>query len=178
MTAAPRIRAAVKGAGAAVKSAGVSGVAMAGAAACGVAMLALPALTAPALAQAITAAGLLAVAASLVGRWSPAATLAATAAIAQCVIARPATALIAADGLLILGFMLLVDAPRHAPPPAARRWLRAQAPATIAAVLVTGAVLAAITLPAASSAWIALAGTATAVAAYLIAIPRQRRPPG
>jgi hypothetical protein len=178
MTAALRIRAALKGAGAAVKDAAAGGVAMAGAAASGVAMLALPALTAPALAQVITAAGLLAVAASLAGRSSPAATLAAAAAIAQCVIAQPATALIAADGLLITGFMLLADAPRHAAPPAARRWLRAQVPGIIAAVLVTGTVLAAITLPAASSAWIALAGIAAAVAAYLIAIPRQPRPPG
>lgn len=176
----PRIFAAVVGAGATVKGAGagVNGVAVPGAAACGVLMLALPALTAPALAQTITALGLLAVAVSLTGRWLPAGTLAATAAITQCVIAQPAAALIAADGLLILGYLLLLDAPRHTRPPPTRRWLRAQIPGVLAAALVTGAVLAAITLAAAPSGWLALTGVAAAVAAYLIAIPRQPRPPG
>jgi len=177
MTTASRISAAVKGAGAAAKDAGVHSAAVSGAAASGVLMLALPALTAPALAQAITAVGLLAVAVSLTGRWPPAGTLAATAAIAQCVIAQPATALIAADGLLILGYLLLADAPRHTRSPATRRWLGAQLPGIMAAIPVTGAVLAAITRPAAPSAWIALAGIAAAAAAYLIAIPRQPHPP-
>lgn len=162
---------------AAIRAADVNRCATAGAAATGIVMLVLPALTAPAAAQAITAAGLLAVAISLINHRPPAGTLAAVAAIAQCVVTRPATLLIAPDGLLILGYLLLVDAPRHAPPGPVRRWLCVQVPGMMAAVLVSGAVLAAVALPAASSVWIALAGVAAAVAAYLIAIPGQRRPP-
>jgi len=141
-------------------------------------MLALPALTTAAMAQVITAVGLLAVAVSLAVRWSGVGTLAATAAIALCVLARPATVLIAADGLLVLGYLLLVDAPRHVQPPsAARQWLRAQVPISVAALLVCGVTLAAVTLPAAPSAWIAFTGVAAAVIAYLFAVPRGPRPP-
>src|SRR6266516_3239894 len=121
---------------------------------------------------------MLAVAASLAVRWAPVGTLAATAAIALCVLARPAAGILAADGLLILGYLLLVDAPRHVQPrQAARGWRRAQAPIAAAALPVCGATLAAVTLPAAPSAWIAFTGAAAAVIAYLFAVPRGPRPP-
>ncbi len=166
------------GVGHVLKRSGAVGAAVPCAAACGALMLALPALTTAAMAQVITAVGLLAVAVSLAVRWSGVGTLAATAAIALCVLARPATVLIAADGLLVLGYLLLVDAPRHVQPPsAARQWLRAQVPISVAALLVCGVTLAAVTLPAAPSAWIAFTGVAAAVIAYLFAVPRGPRPP-
>jgi len=166
------------GLGQVLQRTGADGAVVAFAAASGALMLALPALTAPATAQAITAVGVLAVAASLAVRWAPVGTLAATAAIALCVLARPAAGILAADGLLILGYLLLVDAPRHVQPrQAARGWRRAQAPIAAAALPVCGATLAAVTLPAAPSAWIAFTGAAAAVIAYLFAVPRGPRPP-
>ncbi len=101
----------------------------------GTAMIVLPALSLSGRGQALTVAGLLLVAASLaspLARWRGIGTLAALAAVAGSALGDPGTALLAVEGLLILGYLLLADAPagpcragsrrggcacRHPPPP-------------------------------------------------------------
>ncbi len=76
---------------------------------------------------------------------------------------------LAAEGLLILGYVLSADAP-----PALPGWLRHQIPLLVAALVATAAALAAFAVHRAASAWITLAGIAAAVAAYLAALPSLR----
>jgi hypothetical protein len=148
----------------------------------GLPMLVVPALAAPAVAAALTGAGVLAVIASLVTRAgrrrAPAATLAASIPVIQCAVWHPGIAGLAIEGLLILGYLIMLDGPERAGRTVAVRWLRSQAPAGIAGLAGTGAALAALALPSAASPWLVLAGLAAAVAAYLIAVPRQPRSPG
>ncbi len=55
------------------------------------------------------------------------------------------------------------------------RWLRHQLRLGVAGLIVTGAVLGALGLHQADSAWLTVAGLAATVAAYLIALPFPRR---
>lgn len=143
----------------------------------GTAMVLLPATGAPWPAQAVTAAGLLLVAATVAGplaRRTATGTLAGASAVVLSVFASPGTAGAAAEGLLILGYLLLLDAPRGATLPTLGRWLRLQAPAVAwgAAAAAAVAVALAVTVPV--SAWFAVAGVAAAVTATGIALPRLR----
>ncbi|MGE5293175.1 MAG: hypothetical protein ACM3ML_39525 [Micromonosporaceae bacterium] len=99
-------------------------------------------------------------------------TLAALAAVVQCTIWPPATAVIAAEGLIILGILLALDMPWRAPRATMWRWLRRQLPSWLTGAVGTAAVLAALAVPAVPSAWIAVTGLVAVAAAYLIAIPR------
>jgi hypothetical protein len=156
-------------------------VALIAARAClGTAMIILPALSLPGRYQALTVAGLLLVAASLarpLARWPWIGTLAAVAAVAVSALAHPGTALLAGEGLLILGYLLLADAPAAMPGRVAARWLRLQAPAAAWAVLASAAVLAGLSVRVRTSVWLVVAGAGAAVAATLIALPRRSRQP-
>jgi len=139
------------------------------------------ALSLPGRGQALTAAGLLLVAASLarpLARWRGTATLAAVAAIAGSALGHPGTGLLAAEGLLILGYLLLTDAPAAMPGRVAARWLRLQVPAAAWAALVSAAVVLGLSVQVGVSAWLVVAGATAAVAATVIALPwRSRQPP-
>jgi hypothetical protein len=101
------------------------------------------------------------------------ATLAVLAAAVQCTIRPPATAVIAAEGLVILGIVLALDVPWRAPSATTWRWLRRQLPGWLTGAFGTAAVLAALAVPVVPSAWIAVTGLVAVAAAYLIAIPRR-----
>jgi hypothetical protein len=100
-------------------------------------------------------------------------TLAALAAVIQCTLRPPATAVIAAEGLVILGVVLALDLPWRARRTTTWRWLCRQLPGWLTGALGTAAVLAALAVPAVPSAWIAVTGLVAVTAAYLIAIPRR-----
>ncbi len=150
----------------------VSGSLRAGA---GLLMLIVPALAAPPQALVLTGAGALLVGASVLGRfrrWTAAGTLAAVVPVIQCAAWPPGSVLLAAEGLLILGYLLLLDGPVSLP------WLRSQVRYAVAGLLGAGVVLAALAVPSATSVWLVLAGLGAAVAAYLIAVPLARPPHG
>jgi len=116
------------------------------------------------------------VAASLGGplaRWRAVGTLAAVAAVVESAIGRPALTVLAGQGLLILGYLLLVDAPGAMPGATAARWLRLQLPAAIWGTLTAAAVLVVLAVPVPVSAWLVVAGVGAAVAATAIALPRR-----
>ena len=160
---------------------GVRGGTVIAATAClGTAMIVLPALSLSGRGQALTVAGLLLVAASLaspLARWRGIGTLAALAAVAGSALGDPGTALLAVEGLLILGYLLLADAPAGMPGRVAARWLRLQAPAAAWAVLTSAAVLIGLSVQVRVSAWLVVAGAGAAVAATVIALPRRSRQP-
>jgi len=106
------------------------------------------------------------------GRGWPA--IAVAAAVASCAFSRAGPAVLAAEGLFILAYLLAADAPAGLVRPG--RWLRRQAFPVIAGLIAVGAVLAVLTLHRADSAWLTVAGLAAAAAAYLIALPA--RAPG
>jgi hypothetical protein len=87
------------------------------------------------------------------------------------VISAPSALPLAGEGLLILGYLLLLDFPRPIPAQATRRWMRQQLPVMLAGLATTGAVVAGLALPAGSSWWMVLGGIAAALAAVLIALP-------
>lgn len=141
----------------------------------GAAMVILPALGMPGQDLALTAAALVLVVASLIAplagwRWTGG--LAAFAAVLQSVLAQPGTAVMAVQGLLILGYLTLLDAPRELPGPAGGRWLRQQAPAMAWGAAASASVLAALMVSVPVSAWLVVAGMAAAVAATAIAFSR------
>jgi hypothetical protein len=140
----------------------------------GAAMLGMAALAAPLPALMLTAAAALALACSLAPRtrnWTPVATLTASAAVVECAIWPPGSAALAAEGLLVLGYLVLVDAPGST----AALWLRGQARYGVAGVAAAGVVLAALAVPPTVSPWVVLAGLAAVSAAYLVAVPRRQR---
>ncbi len=152
----------------------------AAAAALGMIMLTLPAVTAPGPALALGGVGVLLVLGSVTGRlgrlpWIG--TAAAATAVVLSVIGHPGAVSLAAGGLLILGYVILLDWPQPAERGVAWRWLRQQAPAGLAGLIATGAVLASLAVSPPASPWIVLAGLASVVAAYLVALPRQPRAP-
>jgi hypothetical protein len=120
--------------------------------------------------------GLLLVAASLAGppaRWRVVGTLAAGAAVAEAALGRPGLAVLAGEGLLILGYLLLVDAPRAMTAAVTARWLRLQVPAMAWGTLAVAAVLVMLAVPVPASAWLLVAGAGAAVAGAAIALPRR-----
>ena len=150
------------------------------AASLGTAMIILPAFSLAGRSQVLTVAGLLLVAGSLaspLARWPGIATLAAVVAVTGSALGHPGTAALAAEGLLILGYLLLTDAPVAMPGRVALRWMRLQAPAAIWAALASAAILLVLGIRVPVSAWLVVAGAGAAVAATLIALPWQSRQP-
>jgi hypothetical protein len=137
----------------------------------GLLTVAWPLAWAPAWVYVVAAAGVVTVLAATFLRWRPGPAIAVTAAIAASAFSRAGTAALAAEGLFILGYLLTADAPPIRP----GRWLRSQLRLCVAAVIASGAVLAALALHPASSAWLAAVGLVAAVAAYLTALPSPRR---
>jgi hypothetical protein len=142
----------------------------------GAGMIILPAPELPGRAWPVLPAGLLLVAASLAGpaaRWRAVGTLAAGAAVLEAALGRPGLPELAGTGVLILGYLLLVDAPGAMNAAAAVRWLRLQLPAALWGTLVAAAVLVALAVPVPVSAWLLVAGAGAAVAATVVALPRR-----
>ncbi|MGD0063040.1 MAG: hypothetical protein ABSB76_06335 [Streptosporangiaceae bacterium] len=114
-------------------------------------------------------------------RWRRGPALAVTVAVITCAASAAGVAVMAAEGLFVLGYLLLADLPAGLPGipglPGPGRWLRGQLPLLVAGLIAAGAVLAAFAVHQASTVWLTGAGLAAAVAAYLIALPsrRQRR---
>jgi hypothetical protein len=132
-----------------------------------------PLAWAPAWTVALAGVAAAGVVAAAVLRWRPGPSLAVAAAIVSCALSAAGVAALAAEGLFILGYLLAVDAPAGLVAPG--RWLRRQAPLLVAGLIAAGAALAAYAVRPPASAWLALAGLAAAVAAYLIALPIPRR---
>ena len=99
--------------------------------------------------------------------------MAAAAAVAESALGLPSLAVLAGEGLLILGYLLLVDAPGVMPGAVAARWLRLQVPAAFWGTLTAGVVLVVLAVPVPVSAWLLVAGAGAAVAATVIALPRR-----
>jgi hypothetical protein len=110
-----------------------------------------------------------------VGRGGDAGTVVAAAAIAQCTLSRLDAAALAGEGLLLLGYLLLLEMPSGPLSTPAYRWLRYRWYPMLAGVASTGLVLAALAVTPPAALWVVLAGLACAVAAYLAAI---HIPPG
>jgi hypothetical protein len=138
----------------------------------GLATLAWPLAWAPGWAYAVASAAALAVLAAVLVRWRPGPVLAMAAAILTCAFSRAGTLVLAAEGLLILAYLLAADAPAGLTRPGS--WLRQQVFAGVAGLIAGGAVLGALALHQVSSAWLTAAGLAAAAVAYLIALPRSR----
>ncbi len=144
----------------------------------GLGMIAVPAATGRAETLAVT--GLLLVVASLVNplrEWRGTGALAALAAVLACLASHAHEWALALDGLLIAGYLVLLDAPRNPHDRATGRWLRQQLPVAACALAATAAVLVLLNVPVPASAWLVAAGAAAAVAAAAIALPRRPREP-
>jgi hypothetical protein len=150
----------------------------------GLLTVAWPLAWASAGAYAVAVAGALVVLGAAAADWRGGPALAVAAAIAVCAFSRAGTAVLAAEGLFILCYLIAADAPRGLNPSAPGagpgssapwgRWLRHQVRLGVAGLIGSGAVLAALALHQTSTAWLTVAGLAAAVAAYLIALPRSR----
>jgi hypothetical protein len=95
-----------------------------------------------------------------------------TAAILTCAFSRAGTLVLAAEGLLILCYLLAASAPAGLS--RRGRWVGHQVFPGVAGLIASGAVLAALALHQVSSAWLTAAGLAAAAGAYLIALPLRR----
>lgn len=142
-------------------------------AALGLLTVAWPLVRGPSWAYLTASLGAAAVLAGAILRWRRGPGLAVAAAIVSCAFSHAGVAVLAAEGVFILGYLLAAGAPQGLTVPG--RWLRRQASLLVAGLIATGAVLAAYVVRPADSAWLALAGLAAAVAAYLIALPSWRR---
>jgi hypothetical protein len=142
------------------------------AAALGLLTLAWPLAWAPGWAYALAVLGAAAVLAAAFAGWRRGSALAVAAAILACAFSRAGTAVLTAEGLLILAYLLAADAPAGLTRPGP--WLRRQLRLVIAGVIAAAAVLAALALRPAPSAWLTAAGLAAAAGAYLIALPSTR----
>jgi hypothetical protein len=148
----------------------------AGPAALGLLAVAWPLAWAPGWAYAVAVAGAACVLAAALARWPSGPVLAAAAAIVCCVPTRAGVGVLAAEGLFIMAYLLAADAPAGLLGSAAwGRWLRHQLRLGVAGLIAAGAVLGALALHQAGSAWLSGAGLAAAVAAYLAAVPFARR---
>jgi len=144
----------------------------------GAGMILLPAPHLTGRSRALIVLGLVLVAVSLAGplaRRRIVGTLAAATAVTEAAITRPDLAALAWEGLLILGYLLLVDAPRRMPGTVTAHWLWRQLPLAVWGVFTAAIVLAALAVRVPVSAWLLVAGAGAAVAAVVIALPR--RPP-
>jgi hypothetical protein len=144
----------------------------ASAAALGLLVLAWPLAWAPGWVYAVAVVGALAVLAGAFARWRPGPGLAVAAAILACAFSRAGTAVLTAEGLFILGYLLAADAPPGLSRPGP--WLRQQVPGGVAGLIASGAVLAALALHQVSSVWLTAVGLAAAAGAYLVALPMGR----
>jgi hypothetical protein len=140
----------------------------------GLVTLAWPVAWAPGWAYAVASAAALAVLAAAFARWRPGRVLAVAAAILICAFSRAGMLVLALEGMLILCYLLVADAPAGLIRPGS--WLRQQVFAGVAGLIVGGAVLAALALHQVISAWLTAAGLAAAAVAYLIALPLRRDP--
>ncbi len=142
----------------------------------GAGMLLLPAPHLTGRSWALVPAGLLLVAVSLAGplaRWRMVGTLAAATAVAESTLTRPDLAVLAWEGLLILGYLLLVDAPRAMPGTVTARWLWRQLPLAVWGLFTAAVVLVVLAVPVPVSAWLLVAGAGAAAGAVIIALPRR-----
>ena len=137
----------------------------------GVLIVAWPLAWAPPWTYAVASLGAVAAVAAAALRWRRGSALAVLAAVVSCAFSTAGAAVLAAEGLFILAYLLAADAPPALTQPA--RWLRGQAVLLVAGLIASGAVLAAYAVHPSASAWITAAGVATAVTAYLIALPKR-----
>lgn len=79
---------------------------------------------------------------------------------------------LAVGGVVILGVILAASAPRGLTGGGLARWASHQVPLLAAGAAAAGVVLAVLGLWSPAGVWIALAGVAAALAAYLVALPR------
>lgn len=119
--------------------------------------------------------GAAAVLAAALLRWGPGPGLAAAAAVVSCAFSAAGPAALAAEGLFILCYLLAAAAPPGLAGPGTRRWLRRQAVLSGAGLVAAGVALAGYAVRAPASAWLAVAGLAAVVTAYLVALPSFRR---
>lgn len=146
----------------------------------GAGMILLPASHLTGHSRALVVAGLVLVAVSLAGplaRWRFVGTVAAAIAVAEAALTRPDLAVLAWEGLLILGYLLLVDAPRRMPWTVTARWLWRQVPLAVWGVFTAAIVLVVLAVRVPVSAWLLVAGAGAAVAAVVIALPRRPAEP-
>jgi LPXTG-motif cell wall-anchored protein len=101
-------------------------------------------------------------------KWRPGPAVAVAAAVVSCAAADAPVAVLAVEGLVILCYLIGV-------PPQLGPWARGQVPLVAAGALAGAAVLAAFAVRPSDSAWLALAGLAAAVAAYLVALRRREK---
>jgi hypothetical protein len=137
----------------------------------GLLTLAWPVAWGPAWAYPVAILGAVAVLAAAFARWRRGPALAVAAAIITCAASGAGLAVLAAEGLFILGYLLAADAPAGLLRPV--QWLRGQVLVLVAGLIASGAVLAAFAVHPSDSAWITCVGLAAAVAAYLVALPRR-----
>jgi len=145
----------------------------------GMLVAAWPLAWAPGWTYVVAGAGAAAVLAGAYARWRRGPVLAVAAAVTACAFSRAGTAVLTAEGLFILAYLLAADAPAALTRPG--RWVRHQGFLVVAGLIASGAVLAALALRQVSSVWLTAAGLAAAVAAYLVALPSARpsaRTPG
>lgn len=135
-----------------------------------------PLAWAPAWTYAIASLGSVAVLAAVFLRWRRGPVLAVAAAIISCAVSHVGIPVLAAEGLFILAYLLLADAPQGMADPV--RWLRRQVVLFVAGLITAGAVLAVYAVHQPDSAWLTFAGLAAAVVAYLLALPRLRQGSG
>jgi hypothetical protein len=138
----------------------------------GLLTVAWPLAWAPAWTYLAAGLGALAVLAAVLTRWPRGPVLAVVAAVICCALSTAGAAVLAAEGLFILAYLLAADAPPGLTRPAP--WLRRQAVLLAAGLIAAGAVLAMDAVHLATSAWITVVGLAAAVAAYLVALPPRR----
>jgi hypothetical protein len=138
----------------------------------GMLAVAWPLAWAPGWTYVVAVAGAAAVLAGVIARWRRGPVLAVAAAVTACAFSRAGTAVLAAEGLFILVYLLAADAPAALSRPG--RWVRHQGFLAVAGLIASGAVLAALALRQVSSVWLTVAGLAAVVAAYLVALPSAR----
>ena len=146
----------------------------------GAGMILLPASHLTGSSRALAVLGLVLVAVSLAGplaRWRIVGTLAAATAVTEAALTRPDLASLAWEGLLILGYLLLVDAPRAMPGTVTAHWLWRQLPLAVWGVFTAAIVLVVLAVRVPVSAWLLVAGAGAAVAAVVIALPRRSSEP-
>jgi hypothetical protein len=137
----------------------------------GLLAVAWPLAWAPAWVYVLAAVGVVTVPAAAFLHWRLGPAIAVTAAIASAAVSRAGTAALAAEGLFTLGYLLAADAPLVRP----GQWIKSRLRLCVAGIIASGAVLAALALHPAGSAWLAVAGLGAAVAAYLAALPSARQ---
>jgi hypothetical protein len=135
-------------------------------------VVAWPLAWAPGWTYAVAVAGAAAVLAGVIAHWRRGPVLGVAAAVTTCAFSRAGTAVLAAEGLFILAYLLAADAPTPLSRPG--RWVRHQGFLAVAGLIASAAVLAALALRQVSSVWLTAAGLAAVVAAYLIALPSAR----